>query len=219
MLAYAANRPVFGKRRSSPNAMLLVISAHVALVAAVMSIKMDLPQRIEPPMIVEFFPEPKLPQPTKPPTRSQQPAVNGIDNPQRNAPILPIGGPIVDPGPSALDPGPIAGAGTNVTPIIPNPVITPMHRDAQLLTPPAQLKPPYPPSKLLSEEEAVLTLRIAIDERGRVVSVDPVGPADGAFLEAARRYMIAHWRYQPAMNDGRPIASSLTVTLRFELDG
>jgi protein TonB len=94
-----------------------------------------------------------------------------------------------------------------------------MHHDARLLTPPAELKPPYPPSKLLSEEEAVLTLRLVIDERGRVVSVDPVGRADSAFLEAARRYMIARWRYQPATDDGRAISSSLTVTLRFELNG
>ena len=219
-MAYAANRPVVGKRRSSPNAMLLVVSAHVALLAAVMSVKMDLPQRIkDPPTIIDFFPDPTPTQLTEQPTSSRQmPAAKAIDHPQTNVPI-PTGGPTVDPGPSVLDPGSIAAAASNVTPVIPKPVITPIHRDAQLLTPAAQLKPPYPPSKLLSEEEAVLTLRIAIDERGRVVSVDPVGHADSAFLEAARQHMIAHWHYRPASDDGRAIASSMTVTLRFELDG
>jgi hypothetical protein len=52
-----------------------------------------------------------------------------------------------------------------------------------------------------------------------VIAVDPVGRADRVFLEAARRYLIAHWRYQPASEDGRSVASSITVTLRFELDG
>jgi protein TonB len=191
------------------------------LVAAVMSIRMDLPQRLkEPPTIIDLFPDPSPPQPTRPPASSrQQSASRVIDNPQTTVPTKPIDGPTFDPGPSTLDPGSMAGAGTNVIPVVPKPVITPMHRDAQLLTPLAQLRPPYPPSKLLSEEEAVLTLRVAIDERGRVVSVDPVGRADGAFLEAARRYIIAHWRYQPATDDGRAIASSVTVTLRFELNG
>jgi hypothetical protein len=46
-----------------------------------------------------------------------------------------------------------------------------------------------------------------------------VGRADRAFLDAARRHLIAHWRYQPATEDGRTITSSLTITLRFQLDG
>jgi protein TonB len=221
MLAYAANRPVVGKRQSSPNAMLIVISAHVALVAAVMSVKMDFPQRIkEPPTIIDLLPDPIPPQPIKLPTSPQPRHVTRvIDNPRTNVPLPPITGPIVDPGLPGLDPRRVTGAGTNIITAIQRPVVTPMYHDARLLTPPAELKPPYPPSKLLSEEEAVLTLRLVIDERGRVVSVDPVGRADSAFLEAARRYMIARWRYQPATDDGRAISSSLTVTLRFELNG
>ena len=45
MLAYAANRPVAGKRPSSPPAMLLIISAHVALIALAMSAKMEIDRR------------------------------------------------------------------------------------------------------------------------------------------------------------------------------
>jgi len=39
------------------------------------------------------------------------------------------------------------------------------------------------------------------------------------FLEAARRHLIAHWRYRPASEDGRAIASTAVITLRFQLDG
>jgi protein TonB len=46
-----------------------------------------------------------------------------------------------------------------------------------------------------------------------------VGAADRVFLEAARRHLIAHWRYRPATEDGRPIASSVVISLRFLLDG
>ena len=55
-----------------------------------------------------------------------------------------------------------------------------------LITREGDLKPPYPRAKLLAEEEASLTLKLSIDERGRVVAVEPVGRADPVFLAAAR---------------------------------
>jgi protein TonB len=39
------------------------------------------------------------------------------------------------------------------------------------------------------------------------------------FLGAARRHLLAHWRYKPAMQDGRAVATSIVITLRFQLDG
>ena len=68
------------------------------------------------------------------------------------------------------------------------------------------------------EQEATLKLRLAIDERGRVVAVDPVGHADPAFLAAARRHILKAWRYQPAKEGNKAIASSTVITLKFELD-
>ena len=94
----------------------------------------------------------------------------------------------------------------------------PVSTPAQPLTSPADLKPPYPESKLLAGEEAALTLRLTIDEQGRVVAVEPIGRADPIFLAAARRHLLARWRYKPAMQDGRPVRATVVVTLRFELD-
>jgi protein TonB len=87
------------------------------------------------------------------------------------------------------------------------------------VTPASDVKPPYPPSKLRDGEEAALRLKLTIDERGRVTGVEAVGPADPVFLAAARRHLIAHWRYRPATEDGRAVATSTLVTLRFELAG
>jgi periplasmic protein TonB len=219
MLAYAASRPVPLDRRPHPNTMLLIIGAHVALVAAVMSAKMDLPIKA-PPVIthIEFIPVP--PDPPQHPIRTPQPVPttnSWIDTPRPHVPTK-FDLPPIDRGP-ALDPGTIAGAGTTVTTEIPRPPVTIAKSGPQLLTPPAELKPPYPASKLLNEEEAVLTVRLTIDENGRVIAVDPVGRADHAFLDAARRHLLAHWRYKPATEDGHAIPSSATVTLHFELDG
>ena len=85
-------------------------------------------------------------------------------------------------------------------------------------TPPDLLRPPYPEAKRRTEEEAVLRLRLAIDDRGRVTAVEPVGAADPAFLAAARSHLVRYWRYRPATEDGRAVATSLTITLRFELE-
>ena len=88
-----------------------------------------------------------------------------------------------------------------------------------LRAPASQVRPPYPPSKLEREEEAALRLRLSIDARGRVTAVEPVGSTDRVFLQAARRHLIANWRYTPATEDGRPVPSTTVITLRFELNG
>ena len=218
MLAYAANRTVVGKRESSPNALLLVISAHVALLALVMSAKMDFPKRITrtPPLI-----NIRVPIPPPPDMRTKKPQTKDqwIDHPTVSLPIPnPRPQPFVDERKPA-DPVSIGGGGLASDPQIVLPPITiPIHQDARLLTPASELKPPYPAAKLASEEEAILRLRLAIDERGRVTAVDPVGHADREFLETARRYIIGHWRYEPASEGGQPTSSTILVTLRFKLD-
>jgi len=219
MLAYAASRPLVGKRQSSPNAMLIVIGVHVAAIAALMSAKMDLPNPFLPdPTEVVFIPAPPpLSNPIERP-RAPHPILTSIPQVPPRIPTPPTDKTPIDAGPVA-DPGPIAGGGAAVIPENPHQAATPVHRGPQLLTPPSQLKPSYPASKLLREEEATLILRLSIDENGRVVGVDPVGRADREFVEAARRHLMARWRYSPATQDGRAVASSLTVTLRFLLDG
>ena len=75
MLAYAASRPVVADRPSSPSTLLIVIGLHAAVLAAVMSAKMDLPGRIlEPADRCRSHPQPKPPPPdtaSNSPTRPQ----------------------------------------------------------------------------------------------------------------------------------------------------
>jgi protein TonB len=220
MLAYAANRPLVVDRRPYPNAMLAIIALHVAVAAGVMSAKMQIdrhpPQR---PTVVDLVPLPKPPAPdphVRKPTDPQPAPTSYRPNPADPQPRPE--NPTFGPGPAA-DPGPV-----NPLPLpIPEPKPLPTQQlsssGAQLLTPLSELKPPYPPSKLLNEEEAVLRLKLTIGANGRVVAVEPVGRTDPAFLDAARRHLIAHWRYKPAIEDGQPVASSAVITLRFELDG
>ena len=218
MLAYAARVPRHDERRSSPNAMLAIIAGHVALLAIVMSAKMELSQKlIDRPIDVTWI-DPIDPPPPNPP-------VHHVTRPQPGPTVTdpltavpPSPGPIVTPNPPVPDPGPFVGPSPDPIPT-PRPIPATVRLGPQLVTPPAELRPPYPPAKLASGEEGFLKLRLTIDERGRVVAVEPVGRADRAFLESARRYLLAHWRYRPASEDGRAVAASTVITLRFQLDG
>jgi protein TonB len=220
MLAYYASRPRVAASRQSPNAMLAIIVGHVALVAVVMSAKMELPPRVfDPPIKIDLIHDDDPPPPADiRPEVPMPPRSSALDRPPPQVLTPPASAQTVDSNPLLPNFDDLVGP-RNVPPRTdPTPTL-PVRVAARLLTAPSDLKPPYPPSKLASEEEAVLRLKLTIDERGRVIAVEPVGRADRAFLDSARRHLIAHWRYRPATEDGRAVSSSAVITLRFQLDG
>jgi len=222
MLAYASNQRVAARRQSSPHAMLFIVSAHVALLAAVMSAKMDLARKIQPaPKLIPIAVLPVPPSHRPPPPALKPLPTNPIIKPPLATPEpLSSSSPPAEAQPSSPNTIGVGGGGAAILPEIPRPAATaPVRNDPRLLTPSSELKPPYPASKLASEEEARLRLRLTINEAGRVVSVDPVGSADREFLDAARRYILAHWRYDPATEDGRPVVATTVIMLTFQLDG
>lgn len=210
--------PAFADSRRHPRALVIILAGHAALIAAVMTAKMDLPNRLIPTIThVQLIETPKPPPENPPPPQPRtNPRASAIDHPAIVLPIPQPSQPFVEPAPSPLpDPGPVIDQGSYRPPApAPKPVLI----EPRFATPDGDVKPPYPQSKLRSGEEAVLRLRLAIDPRGRVTSVEPVGTADPVFLAAARRHLLAHWRYRPATEDGRAVASSTVITLRFQLD-
>ena len=217
-----ASTPGFAEHRRHPKALLLIVGGHAVLVAAVMTAKMEMPRRIfDPPIVIEPIDIPKPPPPEPaPPVKVEkpvQPPASQLDQP---TPIREI--PISD-GPEVASvklpplptPGPI-GIGTE--PVTTKPILDPVRVAPVFNTPDHLLRPPYPADKQRLEEEGTLKLRLTIDERGRVVAVEPAGPVDRSFFESARKHLLAKWRYKPATVDGRPVASSTVITLRFELE-
>ena len=220
MLAYAAHRRTIAGRRSAPHALLVIIVAHIALIAAVMGARMETPVRAPDRTDVDLIPieppPPPQPQPkAEPKTRQsvidRMPVIVPVPQPETDQlyptpiPFVPDT-PLIQPG---FDPMP---------PTHGSQAIAPVRVAARFTTPASAIRPPYPLSKLDSGEGAVLKLRLSIDERGRVTSVEPVGRADPAFFAAARRHLLAHWRYAPATEDGRAVASSTQISLRFEIE-
>ncbi|URD60169.1 energy transducer TonB [Sphingomonas sp. KRR8] len=226
MLAYAAHRRT--RRQLSPPTLIAIVAVHAAALTALALAKMDGGRLVD--VVTTVYrvrpepipPDPK-PQPKPKPAQQsikQVPPDSHVDRPQpvipNNAQPQPF-----DPGPRLADPGPLIGTGANpLPPIVPDPpkVIVARPTAPVLATPADQLRPPYPEEKRRLEEEAVLRLRLAIDPRGRVTEVDPVGAADPLFLASARSHLLRYWRYRPATEAGQPVATSIVVTLRFRLD-
>lgn len=206
--------PAFVEGKRHPGALVLILAGHAAVLAAVMMAKGYVPTRlIDPPTIIDLIKEPPPP-PENPPANTQDDP-STMDHPTTAIRLPPVDDQHIDTTPlPPLDPRPVIEPPSHR--VIP---AEPVRIGPRFLTREADVKPPYPPSKLRDEEEAVLKLRLSIDERGRVTAVEPVGAADPVFLAAARRHVMARWRYQPATEDGRPVATTTTITLRFELDG
>lgn len=215
-----ANISGFADHRRHPRALVLIIGGHAALLAAVMTAKMEIippfvPQSTE----VELIP---LPPPDKPPPPERkeraEPRNSQVDRP-------PIAFPIPDQAETTFDDVPLpplpdaATVGTR-TETIPTsvPVAEPVRIAARFNTPERLIKPPYPADKQRLEEEATLRLKLSIDERGRVTAVEPIGRVDRSFFEAARRHLIANWRYKPATEDGRAVPTSTVISLTFRIE-
>ena len=221
MLAYAANATT---RRDAgrPKLLIPIVAGHVVLIAIVMTARMDVVRHDPPPLlVVDTYRVPPPPPPadptTKQPKADPQPAQTTVN-------------PLVDLAPTPrfptqVQPHDVAtiadGTGTSPLPlppfIIPEPPHAIVRTLPRLATADDLLRPPYPAAKRDAGIEAALVLRLLIDERGRVTSVEPVGKADPAFLASARAHLIRAWRFDPATEDGKPVASTKTITLRFEL--
>ena len=220
MLAYAAHNRTAG-RTGSPKALALIVAGHALAIGAVMTGKMELapgglpftpkvfniPIDPPPPPESQARPKPKEQRPVAQESFIDQPAP--VQDMDANLPTS------VDQGASIDDIAKVIGSDIGFSRVDPP---TPIRIAARFNTPESALKPPYPNDKLRSEEEAVLKLKLSIDPRGRVTAVEPVGPADASFLEAARRHIIRAWRYKPATEDGIAVSSTTLITLAFRLE-
>ena len=209
----------FAAYRRHPNALLFIVGGHAVLIAAVMTAKLAVPPRIvDPPIVVRPIPIPPDPPPIPDPPATKdthQPPRSTPYQPPRTFPVPSLDGPTIDTTPIPQpDLRPIPGPDLGPTTAIPQPVRV----GPRIMTPERLIKPPYPADKQRLEEEATLRLKLSIDDRGRVTAVEPLGRVDRSFFEAARKHLIAYWRYKPATEDGRAVAATTVITLTFRLE-
>jgi len=205
--------------------LILVAAGHVVALALVLTARNEFAPTAPINPIDVVFVDPIKPPPLPPPPQSEpdlprQTTQSTIDRPPV---IIPTPGPTTEPfadGPAVTIFDPVIVNAVEPHPPIARELPTPaiVRKAARFITPADRVRPPYPAEKQRLGEEARLRLSLAIDARGRVTSVAAVGPADAAFLEAARRHIVRHWRYQPASESGTSVASTITVSLTFTLE-
>ena len=172
MLGYAIEtRPA--RRKASPTTLMLIAAGHAALILAVVNAKVDAPGRpYDPPIVLRPIPIPQDPPPNSDPRPSENTLVTPPATP-RDPPVEIV--PIPLSGSIELGPMPPfrGGEGIGTIPEPPEPIV---RVGPKPTTPANVLRPPYPEAKRRLEQEAVLRLRLTIDDHGRVEVVMPGDP-------------------------------------------
>ena len=210
------------EKRRSPVSLAAVIGLHATALGAVILFGtttfvrqveqnpdvINIPLPKEPPPIPR--PEPRqdrqmpqhqsVPTPTPPdaPPVSQNPIQTGPAQPQQ-PPVGPV--------------GPVQTAAATI-PHIPEPVrhgaeVDPRFRDA--------LQPPYPPDRERLQQDGRVRVRITIGADGRVTAIEQLSATHEAFWRATQRQAMNRWRFRPATVDGRPVASTMVMTVTFRI--
>jgi protein TonB len=131
-------------------------------------------------------------------------------------PIIPLGGSGAALGGTTLELGSIGGGAVEPPYITPrNPVFVKATQDPRYAK---AFHPDYPPSLVREGLEGSVTVRVTIDETGRVTAVELVKATNRAFFEETREQALRYWRFKPATSDGAPIASQQVLTVQFNLE-
>lgn len=210
------------ERRRSPASLAAVIGLHAAALGAVMIFGTTTFIAQKDGRTVVFnvpIPQPPDPVPPPPPPSPNQPTPRQLDQvtttPPVNPPVGTLTGPVTPERiyqPPTTPPGPQLAL--NTTPVLPDPVrraaqVDPNYRDA--------LQPPYPRDMETAGRNGSVQVRITIGTDGRVTAIDRVSATDDAFWRVTQRQAMNRWRFRPATLDGRPIVSTMVMTVTFRI--
>jgi protein TonB len=76
-------------------------------------------------------------------------------------------------------------------------------------------KPPYPAEARVQRIEGVVTLLVRVDEAGHVTSASIHQGSGHATLDRAALEAVHTWRFSPATQNGRPVAATVEIPIRF----
>jgi protein TonB len=82
-----------------------------------------------------------------------------------------------------------------------------------------RVDPVYPAAARREGQEGTVHLRLEIKPDGRVGKVDVVTSSGFQLLDDAAVAAARKWRYEPAREDGRPVAEWRRVAVVFRLEG
>lgn len=204
------------KTQSTRTGLAATAGVHVAIAALLLAgWQVTRPKPVPGPIIAVPIPDPVVrPEAVLPPTSEQQIKID-IAQPVWDETRL---DPVITPpvGPDVAQ-GPTAGTGdTAPQPLLPPPAAGPT-RGARLIAA-ASMQPPYPSASRALGEEGSVELMVSIDEHGAVTGVNLLRSSGFARLDAAAiAFALKRWRFEAALKDGQPVATSRHFTIRFNL--
>lgn len=172
---------------------------------------------VEPPRLYIEVPRKPNPPPVAPPREAEVSRPRLVPAaPTSNPPKMDVQPwPLVDPRPGdiAVEPIQIADAGTGRGEAI-TPPLAGAHLEYDAAPP-----PPYPAQAVRQMLTGTVTLRVLVDVDGRPLEVQVERSSGHRLLDAAaRRQVLAKWRFRPATQDGRAVQAIGMVPVVFRLD-
>jgi periplasmic protein TonB len=79
-------------------------------------------------------------------------------------------------------------------------------------------EPVYPDDAVRRGEQGAVVLLIRVSPEGLAEGVDIARSSGFNLLDRAARDAVATWHFMPAVRDGQPIASSMSIRVVFQLD-
>ncbi len=83
---------------------------------------------------------------------------------------------------------------------------------------PNQAAPSYPSQALRRRIEGEVLLRVEVDARGRPARVRVERGSGSRQLDAAAVSAVRRWRFEPALQGGEPVPSTVLIPIAFRLD-
>jgi periplasmic protein TonB len=78
-------------------------------------------------------------------------------------------------------------------------------------------EPPYPLEARRRRQQGTVRLSVEVSAAGRPESIAVARSSGYAALDAAAREAVESWAFEPARQDGEPVASQVEIPIRFEL--
>ncbi|MBB1472132.1 MULTISPECIES: energy transducer TonB [unclassified Luteimonas] len=210
-----AARPDPGRIAGISGTLLLNAAAFLLLLAP-MTRPLEVPRAEAPPVVVLVPDRPRPPDP--PPVRVEvvrpQPTVRAPAPLQRIQAAATPAAVVVEHGSIAVDPQPAIDPGDTVAAQPGQGPVTGMrleYGDASA--------PPYPRDALRDGAEGTVMLQVLVGVDGRPLEVTiHAGSGHRRLDEAARRHVLRHWRFRPALRGGEPVQALGLVPIAFSLD-
>lgn len=190
----------------------------VALLLLLAPMRIHVPPVEQPETVFPVFAlQPRLP-PTPPPPEPAEvtrprvaPTTPAVV--QQKVDVQPI--PIVErlPGDLPVDPAQVATADLGIGDAIARPLVG-AHLEYEVAPP-----PPYPVDAIRNSLTGTVMLRVLVDVDGKPIDVRIERSSGHRVLDvAARKHVLAKWRFRPAMQDGRTVQAIGLIPVDFHLE-